>query len=117
MEMASLPIGMSTSGDYYCFFPMPYWSSAQLQLVNNSGGTVSIPFEVQYTTNASRIKSGADISTPEHKRQVIGHDGQDINFLTTQGRGHFVGAFALHLRIGFHGQQLRSFRRRRTHLF
>ena len=105
MEMASLPIGMSTSGDYYCFFPMPYWNSAQLQLVNNSGGTVSIPFEVQYTTNAYDQKQCGYFHA-EHKRQVIGHDGQDINFLTTQGRGHFVGLSLYICGLDFTGNNL-----------
>jgi hypothetical protein len=30
INMTSLPIGMKTSGDWYCFFPMPYWESAEI---------------------------------------------------------------------------------------
>ncbi|MCK5923779.1 MAG: DUF2961 domain-containing protein, partial [Methylococcales bacterium] len=105
MEIASLPIGMSTTGDYYCFFPMPYWQSAEIQLANESGDSVAIPFEVQYTTNAYE-SSRCGYFHAVHTNQLIGDDGRDVNFLTTQGRGHFVGLSLYILGLDYSGNNL-----------
>lgn len=105
MEIASLPIGMSTCGDYYCFFSMPYWQSAEINIINDSGSTVQIPFEIQYSTNAyEQLRCG--YFHAEHKDQFIGNDGQDVGFITTQGRGHFVGLSLYILGLDYTGNNL-----------
>ena len=60
INMTSLPIRMRTSGDWYCYFPMPYWEEASIKVVNKgSDPLTALPFEIEYTTNAyDRTKTG-----------------------------------------------------------
>lgn len=90
MEVSSLPLGMSTNGNYTCFFPMPFWESAQICISNGAGESVRIPYEIQYSTNEyDRLRCGYF-----HAVQTVHsvtNDGRDVQFLNTSGRGHFVG--------------------------
>jgi len=90
-NVLSLPIGMRTSGDWYCYFPMPYWASAEIQLINDSSTTLTgLPFEIQYTTNIyDRAKSGY-FHAVFHKEALV-NNGTDFNFIDESGRGHVVG--------------------------
>lgn len=90
MDVLSLPIGMSVSEDYYCFFPMPFWTSAVIEVVNNGATPVTIPFEIQYTTHVyDQARSGYFHAL--HKEQYVISDGNDVNFIEAEGRGHVVG--------------------------
>jgi len=90
MEVSSLPLGMSTNGDYYCFFPMPFWESAEICISNSAGASVEIPYEIQYSTNQyDPLRCGYFHAV--YTNQTVGDDGRDVPFLTTQGRGHFAG--------------------------
>jgi hypothetical protein len=91
INMASLPIGMKTSGDWYCYFPMPYWNSAEIRLVNNgTEALTAVPFEVQYTTNAYD-QSLAGYFHARFNEETFEKDGRDFNFIEECGRGHVVG--------------------------
>ena len=105
MEVASLMLGMSTNGDYYCYFPMPYWQSAQFSLTNASTEQVVVPFEVQYTTNAYNAAENGYFYA-EHQLQNIENDGEDVCFLQTQGKGHFVGLSVYILGLDYTGNNL-----------
>ena len=90
MEVRSLPIGMTTNGFYYCFFPMPYWESASICISNSGSAPVSIPYEIQYAENPyDRDRCGYFHAA--YKNQLITNDGKDVPFITAQGRGHFAG--------------------------
>ena len=105
MEVSSLPLGMTTNGDYYCFFPMPFWESAEICISNNSGVIVDIPFEIQYTTNAyDPLLCGYFYAV--YTNQLIGNDGRDVSFITTQGRGHFIGLSLYIVAFDFSGNNL-----------
>ena len=41
LELISLPIGIRTNGDWYCYFPMPFWESGEIWIENNSAATVT----------------------------------------------------------------------------
>ena len=105
MELASLMLGMSTNESYYCYFPMPYWQSATLSLSNASAVRVMIPFEVQYATNAYDAAQNGYFYA-EHRWQHIVNDGQDVCFLQTQGKGHFVGLSVYILGLDYSGNNL-----------
>ena len=91
IDMTSLPVGMKTAGDWYCFFPMPYWESALIQLVNKGDDPLtSLPFEIEYTTNAyDRAKTGR-FNALFRENAVVGNQS-DVNFIDETGRGHVVG--------------------------
>ncbi len=90
LEVASLPIGMGASGDWYCYFPMPFWTSAVVSVRNNATVPISIPFELQVASNAyDRARCGYFRAV--HRSQYIVSDGRDVIFADETGRGHFVG--------------------------
>ena len=35
-SVRSVPIGMSPSGHYYCYLPMPFWKKFKVELVNEN---------------------------------------------------------------------------------
>ncbi|MEN8255523.1 MAG: glycoside hydrolase family 172 protein [Verrucomicrobiota bacterium] len=90
-NVTSLPIGMKTSGDWYCYFPMPYWESADIRLVNKGAEDLTaLPFEVQYATNAyDRAKAG--YFRARFSAESFVGNGRDFNFIDERGRGHVVG--------------------------
>lgn len=91
INVSSLPIGMKTSGDWYCYFPMPYWKTAEIRLVNTGAEALTaVPFEVQYTTNAYD-QSQAGYFHASFNEETFENDGRDFNFIEECGRGHVVG--------------------------
>ena len=40
--------GMTTNGEFYCFFPMPYWQSARIEVLNRSeSGMAEVTYEIR----------------------------------------------------------------------
>lgn len=91
INVASLPIGMNTSGDWYCYFPMPYWESAEIRLVNTGHNPLEdVTYTVVYTTNAyDRLRAGYFHAWFNEESFV--NNGTDFNFIRESGRGHVVG--------------------------
>ena len=91
INVTSLPVGMKTSGSWYCYFPMPFWESAEIRIVNKGGEQLTaMPFEVHYASNAyERAKSGY-FHARFHEEAFVGN-GEDFNFIDEKGRGHVVG--------------------------
>ena len=91
MNVLALPIGMRTAGDWYCFFPMPYWESAEIRLINRSSLDLnSVPFEVQYTTNTYDASTSGYFHA-RFREESFMDNGRDFLFLDETGRGHVVG--------------------------
>ena len=89
---AALPLGYS-NGEGYCFFPMPFWKSAVIQIENRGQGEATVAATVE-TGTASAIA---------YPRQRCGHlhahyhredprtEGKDYTYLETGGHGQVVG--------------------------
>lgn len=91
VNVTALPLGMRTSGDWYCYFPMPFWESADIRLVNTGDEPLpSLPFEIHYQTNGYE-RSRAGYFHALYREETLENDGRDYLFLKTQGRGHLVG--------------------------
>ncbi len=90
LQVKSLPIGMTATNGYYCYFPMPFWESASISISNAGLSSVTIPFEIQYATN-TYIRDECGYFSVEHRDQYIVSDGNDVVFADTAGRGLFVG--------------------------
>lgn len=91
VPVSSLMIGMRTNGPYYCHFPMPFWSSAVVRVVN--GGTqalASLGFEIRHRPNGhDRARTGHFHA--RHSSRLLPGDGADYVVLDEAGRGHVVG--------------------------
>ena len=86
----SLPAG-ADNGSFYNFFPMPFFQSARIELVNES----DIPLSgVQLTVNTvagSPPRSSAYFHAKWHEENPT-VPYRDYSVLETRGHGHFVGA-------------------------
>lgn len=91
VEVQSLPIGMSTTSDYYCYFPMPYWDSATIEVYNGDTNTLSMPYEVQVASNSYDQAGTGYFCTQYRKETFAAAPGSDYICVDVQGRGHLVG--------------------------
>ncbi len=90
VEFQSLMVGMSESGQWYCYFPMPYWDEVLIKIRNESA------------TMIQQLEFNLDLGPNDYPRSV-GHFhakyaealpttiGQDFKALDTVGQGHVVG--------------------------
>lgn len=90
VNVMSLPVGMKTNGSWYCYFPMPFWESAEIRLVNQANEPVMIPFEIQQASNAYDRATSGYFHARFHEEAFTGN-GTDFNFIDETGRGHVVG--------------------------
>lgn len=91
INVTSLPIGMKSSGDWYCYFPMPHWQSAEIRLINTGDShVIALPFELSYTTNVSE-KAKTGYFHALFQSETFEASETDFNFIDEQGRGHVVG--------------------------
>jgi hypothetical protein len=93
-SVRSVPIGMSPSGHYYCYFPMPFWEKFQVELVNeNPEATPEIWWEIRMTP-ASELDYPPNQTGYFHaryKKEWPTTPGRDYTLLDTEGRGVYVG--------------------------
>ncbi len=94
-EVRSLPIGMSRSNAYYCYFPMPFWADALIQLENKGSASISnILYEI--TTISNRYEStDAGYFYAVSRSSDLTPDDRDYIVLNEEGRGHYVGCVLL----------------------
>ncbi len=89
-EVESLPVGMNQNGEFYCFFPMPYWKEVRIELENLSTEEVKgLSYEIQYNPKPYPQKSG--YFRTQYRSATISNDGKDYLILNTTGRGHYMG--------------------------
>jgi hypothetical protein len=89
---ASLLLGFS-NGEGYCYFPMPFWKSATIQIENRSKDKVSIASEIWHRSAANTIypkdQCGYLFAHFHHEDPRI--EGKDYVYLQTSGSGQVVG--------------------------
>jgi glycosyltransferase involved in cell wall biosynthesis len=90
-DVDSLMLGMQTNGPWYCYFPMPFWNSAVIQLENCG------------TQDVANVEYGVDVLSQLYERETSGwfcadfrnqsviSDQQDVSLLNTNGWGRIVG--------------------------
>ncbi|MDF7800493.1 DUF2961 domain-containing protein [Pontiellaceae bacterium B1224] len=92
VEVLSLPIGMRTNGNWYCYFPMPYWDSAEI-LFSNSSGVVLSNFQFEVATN-SQVYDAADSGYFHARRRSAAYSieaGDLVLFDESGCAGRFAG--------------------------
>jgi len=100
----AMGIGMSTTGDYYCYFPMPYWESAVVNIVNQGGSTMTIPYTVVYNGAAYDRSAGyfSAIWAPGNNFELNG-SGTYLGLVgtadgaTSEGRSYLEGDERIHI--------------------
>jgi len=87
----SIMLGVSDSNYYYSYFPMPFWSHAEIRVENKSGSAIKLDYEIQYQKTRYPDDSGYFYA---QYNQATPTDTNDYPVLTTTGKGHFVGMSA-----------------------
>jgi hypothetical protein len=91
---ATLPVGLQPDGTFYCYWYMPFGQSAKVELGNDGTDKVPLTFTVTHAPPDRPIGDFARFHAKWHRDsfQPTRPDRQpDWTFLTTQGRGRFVG--------------------------
>jgi len=86
--------GMTTNGDFYCYFPMPYWRSAQVVLRNQGSADIrDVRYEIQYKPAAvlryPRCQA-AHFRASAYQPPVRKEPARDSHIAMLAGRGHLV---------------------------
>jgi hypothetical protein len=83
--------GMTTSGDYYTYFPMPFWTAAKIQMVNTNASTaIQLTYEIQVRpSSAIAYPQGAcGYFSVKYTSPTAGSG--DFDLATVTGHGHMV---------------------------
>lgn len=84
-------LGMS-SGGYYCYFPMPFATSARVEVVNQTGQEIaSFYYHIDY--QQLRVPLAADVAYfhASWHREPRTNQRNSYTILEAEGQGHFVG--------------------------
>lgn len=89
---ASLPLGYSND-EMYCYFPMPFWKSAVVQIENRSHDKVTVKVEIDYKTasNMLYLRRRCGYFFAHYHREDPRIEGRDYTYLETNGCGQVVG--------------------------
>lgn len=93
-SVRAVPLGMSPSGAYYCFLPMPFWKGARIAIVNETPGAAPmIAWEVRLAkdTAARYPPDETGYFKARYRREWPTTLGQDYQILETTGQGVYVG--------------------------
>lgn len=77
----------------YCYFPMPFWKSALLQLENRGHRSVTVAANVDYQDSSAMPypKQNCGYLFAHYHREDPGTEGKDYTYLETSGSGQVVG--------------------------
>jgi hypothetical protein len=90
-SVRAVPLGMSPSGPYYCYLPMPFWRGARIELVNENPDEIpEIWWEVAIAGNDA-VESETGTFHAHYRREWPTTQGVDYGLLDVEGRGTYVG--------------------------
>ncbi len=92
-SMQSLLVG-SQGNKNYCYFPMPFDRSAEIELVYRENGENNPPLNVDYSIYYSEQARNMEMEGKfyaEWNRDINPKKGEPHYFLDRQGKGHYVG--------------------------
>jgi hypothetical protein len=88
----ALLLGYSPA-EMYCYLPMPFWSSATIELENRGSEAVTVQAQLQTLSAAApgypRDRCG--YFHARYHREAPRTEGQDYSYLNLTGAGHLVG--------------------------
>ena len=90
-SVRAAPLGMSPSGPYYCYLPMPFWRQARIELVNeNPEKTPEIWWEASIAAN-DYPEEETGYFNARYRREWPTREGEDYRLVEAEGRGTYVG--------------------------
>ena len=90
-SVRAVPLGMSPSGPYYCYLPMPFWEYVRIELLNETPEkTPELWWELRVAENTyDRDTTGYFYA--HYAREWPTTTGADFRLLDEEGRGKYVG--------------------------
>ncbi len=86
--------GMSIKGDFYSYFPMPFWKSALVELVNKSSVDISeVSYSIAFNPDKSKLyqkRTSMHFRASTYQHPVKKDSIWDSHIATITGHGHFV---------------------------
>lgn len=92
-DMHFLTHGMETSGRMYSYFPMPFWKSARIELLNKGQAGINISSSIQVTGPGRYSYPEGECGyfrTSAYYPQTPVTPGKDSRIATLKGQGHVV---------------------------
>jgi len=90
-SVRAAPLGMSPSGAYYCYLPMPFWRSARFELVNENPTPIpEIWWEIELGDNGY-AEANTGYMTARFRKEWPTTEGRDYEILDAGGRGLYLG--------------------------
>jgi hypothetical protein len=86
----ALPLGFS-NGAGYCYFPMPFWKSAEIQIENRGEEVVALAVEIDYKATPDYPERRCGYLHAHYHREDPRIEGKDYTYLETGGCGQVVG--------------------------
>ncbi len=90
IDFSSLLVGMSTSGEWYSYFPMPYWDSFVIKVKNESSLTID-QFKISLELGENNYPRTVGHFYASYSEKTPTTSGNDFYALDTSGKGHVVG--------------------------
>lgn len=88
-NIAGLPVGI-TGNNYYCFFPMPFWQDARIEVYNSSLNTsVNLSYQITYKT--APYPEGSGYFCVDQQNFTTSDPDQDLILGQLAGHGNFAG--------------------------
>jgi hypothetical protein len=86
----SLVVGQGQDGWLYCYFPMPYWQSARIDILNTSyQQAVNLRYAIDYSDKPYPPQSGYFHAQWREENPL--RPSEDFCVLDTRGRGNYIG--------------------------
>ncbi len=89
VQPQSLLVGQDNDGWLYCHFPMPFWKSAHLEVLNQSDEEIQIEYVLNVSEETYPKQSGYFHALWRQEAPL--RPGEDFCVLDTFGHGHYVG--------------------------
>jgi hypothetical protein len=86
---SSLPLGV-TSGGFYCYFPMPFASSARLEVENQYSAAVTLFCHIRYR-ELPRLPDDVAYFHALYRHEKEPKLGEPYTVLEASGEGHYAG--------------------------
>ena len=93
-KYASLPLGMSESGEFYCLWYMPFARRAQVELVNDGAKAFPLAITITHAPLTRPASEQGRFHAKWHRDAFLNEDparARDWPMLRTEGRGRYVG--------------------------
>jgi len=86
----AVPVGELENGTFYCYFPMPFWTSARIELVNTSSQPVeNVAWEIGVSKKAYPYAAGHFWAIYRQEDGTLNH--RDYIVAEMCGTGRYVG--------------------------